>query len=60
MTARSEMGKFAQRLRAPSCVVMVEVLGTFGDNPYFMVPSSATDIVLVLRPARIPASRAAT
>jgi len=58
MTARSEMGKFAQRLRAPSYAVMVEVLGTFGDN--LMVPGTATNIVLVLRPARIPASRAET
>jgi hypothetical protein len=56
MTARCEMGTFAQRLGPRSYLVMVEVLGTFRDN--LMVPGRATDIVLVHRPVRTPASRA--
>jgi hypothetical protein len=35
MTARTEMGKFAQQLGTRSGVVMVEVLGTLGDNLTF-------------------------
>ena len=58
MTARSEMGKFAQRLRAPSYAVMVEVLGTFGDT--LMVPSIANEHRCCTPPVRIHACRAET